>query len=68
MNGCAYACADGREQKEHPGKPEGAIAIADAISANGALAKLDISNNDIPDNLQANLKGICTSKSIDLVL
>jgi Leucine-rich repeat (LRR) protein len=32
---------DGRRQTEDPGsKPDGAIAIADAISANGALAKL----------------------------
>ena len=33
-----------------------------------ALAKLDMSNNRIPSDQQANLKGICTSKSIDLAL
>ena len=35
---------------------------------NGALAKLDIRNNNIPDDQQAKLKGICTSKGIDLTL
>ena len=33
-----------------------------------ALAKLDISKNDIPGDQQANLKAICTSKSIVLML
>ena len=33
-----------------------------------ALAKLDVSNNDIPDEQQADLKGICTSKGIDFAL
>ena len=32
-----YVHADGREQKQHPGKPEGAIALADGIKNNGAL-------------------------------
>ena len=63
-----YKHTDGREQKEHPGRPEGVIAIANAIPTMGALAKLDISNNDIPGDQQANLKGICASKSIDLTL
>jgi hypothetical protein len=37
--------ADGREQKEDPGsKPEGIIAIANAIPDMGALTSLDISN------------------------
>eukprot|EP00935_MAST-01C_sp_MAST-1C-sp1_P001879 g1879.t1 len=40
-----YKHADGREQKAHPGKPEGAIAIANAISANGALEKLLMAEN-----------------------
>ena len=46
----------------------GVIAISNAIPTMGALAKLDISNNCIPSDQQANLKGICTSKSIDLTL
>ena len=40
--------------------------MADGIKNTGALTKLDISNNRIPDDQQADLKGICTSKSIDL--
>ena len=34
-------------QKEHPGKPEGAIALADAISANGAMTNLNVSKNNL---------------------
>ena len=38
--------ADGHEQDEHPGKPEGLIALAEAInSASGALSELNISGN-----------------------
>jgi hypothetical protein len=40
--------ADGREQKEGPGsKPEGIIAIANAIPDMGALTSLDISENEL---------------------
>ena len=42
-----YKHTDGREQKAHPGKPEGAIAIAGAISTNGALEKLLMGANSI---------------------
>jgi hypothetical protein len=37
----------GREQKGRPGKPEGVIALANAIPDMGALTSLDISNNKI---------------------
>ena len=47
---------------------DGAIMLAPEIVANGALAKLAIRNNDIPNDQQVNLKGICTSKGIDLAL
>jgi Ran GTPase-activating protein (RanGAP) involved in mRNA processing and transport len=61
---------DGRQQEEPPAgsKPEGVIALADAIRNNGALAKLNIRNNYIPDDQQANLKDLCTSKRIALTL
>ena len=40
---------DGRvtAQEEHPGKPDGVIALADAIKNNGALTSLDLSSNII---------------------
>jgi hypothetical protein len=42
-----YGHTDGRTQKEHPGKPDGIIAIANAIPDMGAMTSLDISNNSI---------------------
>ena len=42
--------------------------LANGVSANGALAILDMSDNRIPDNQESNLKSICSSKSIDLKL
>ena len=40
--------ADEHEQDKHPGKPEGVIALAEAISsANGALVNLNVSNNSL---------------------
>ena len=50
------------------GIPEGVIALADGIKNNGTLAKLNIRNNDIPYDQQANLKDLCTSKRIALAL
>ena len=67
-----YEKPGGGYQKELPAGAEpfldAIIALADGIKNNGALAKLDISNNGIPDDQQANLKGICTSKGINLKL
>ena len=40
-----YKHTNGREQKEHPGRPEGVIAISYAIPTMKALVKIDISNN-----------------------
>jgi Ran GTPase-activating protein (RanGAP) involved in mRNA processing and transport len=42
-----FVHADGREQREHPGKPEGIIAVADAIKDMGALSKLIMRQNNI---------------------
>ena len=42
--------------------------LADGVKNNRALALLDMSNTRIPSDQQANLRGICTSKSIDLAL
>jgi hypothetical protein len=40
FQGDGYKHTDGREQKEHPGKPDSIIAIADAIPDMRALSKL----------------------------
>eukprot|EP00935_MAST-01C_sp_MAST-1C-sp1_P001580 g1580.t1 len=42
-----YKRIDGQEQTQHPGQPEGVIAIANAIPTMGALVKFDISKNEI---------------------
>jgi hypothetical protein len=64
-----YTHNDGREQKEAPAgsKPEGAIAIANAIKDMGALTKLDISNNNIEQGeaLQR-IADLCNTKGIEL--
>jgi Leucine-rich repeat (LRR) protein len=38
--------ADGRVQENHPGKPEGAIALAEAIRAHEALVSVNLLHND----------------------
>ena len=43
FQGKGYKHSDGRKQEERPGKPEGAIAIANAIKNNGSLVKLNLS-------------------------
>jgi hypothetical protein len=42
-----YTHTDGSKQDQHPGKPEGIIALANAIPDMGAMTKFDISSNDI---------------------
>jgi hypothetical protein len=42
-----YGHTDGREQKDKPGKPEGIIAIANAIPDMGALTSLNLSSNNL---------------------
>jgi hypothetical protein len=42
-----YVHADGREQKDHPSKPEGVIALANAIPNMRALSKLVMRENGI---------------------
>ena len=51
-------------------KAGGAIIVGAWISHkdNGALTSLDISDNHIPNDQQANLKRICERKNIDLQL
>jgi hypothetical protein len=44
-NGAPYVHTDGRTTYQRPGKPEGVIALADAIRDNWALTKLDMSQN-----------------------
>ena len=48
-DGCApwLRIADGHEQDEHPGKPEGVIALANAIQDMGALVSLNLANNGL---------------------
>jgi hypothetical protein len=57
--------SDGRNQEllpegEELGKPEGAIALANAISDMGALFKLDITDNDIPADLMQTMQQVAT--------
>ena len=40
--------------------------IADSISANGALASLDLSQNSIPDSEASQIKTACEAKKISL--
>ena len=61
-----YTHTDGRKQQEHPGKPEGAIAIVDAIPTMGALASLDLSQNSISESESSRIKAVCEVKSISL--
>jgi hypothetical protein len=42
-----YTNADGRKQDAHPGKPEGIIAVANAISDMGALLVLSLKSNNL---------------------
>jgi hypothetical protein len=43
--GCPiYQHSDGREQKEHPGEPEGIIAVANAIKNMGVLTSLNLAS------------------------
>ena len=42
-----YKHTDGREQKGKPGKPEGIIAIANAIPDMGAMMSLNLASNDL---------------------
>jgi hypothetical protein len=55
-----YKHADGREQKEDPGsKPEGIIALANAIPNMGAMTSLNLSNNDLgPEGAKHLAEGI----------
>jgi hypothetical protein len=49
-------------------KPEGVIALADAIPDMGALSKLDVSTNGIPPEEKALLQGACDAKGASLAL
>jgi hypothetical protein len=42
-----YKHSDGREQKEHPGEPEGIIAIADAIPDMRAMTSLNLASSSL---------------------
>ena len=53
-----YEHTDGREQEQHPGKPKGAIALADAIPTMGAMTKLTISGDEsysMPVTMEASM-------------
>ena len=52
-----YKHANGREQTNHPGQPEGAIALAGAIKTNGALTSLNVSDNSLA-NYGRDMSGI----------
>jgi hypothetical protein len=64
-----YKHADGREQTEDPGsKPEGILALANAIPDMGALSTLDLSINRIPTTEAGMLNATCKAKGVDLAL
>jgi hypothetical protein len=50
-----YKHADGREQRDNPSKPEGLIAIADAIPDMRALSSLDLTTNNLNDEAASHL-------------
>jgi hypothetical protein len=57
-----YRHADGREQKDNPGKPEGIIAIANAIPDMGAISSVNLLQNDISVKQAQELVKIMQSK------
>jgi hypothetical protein len=57
---------DGAKVTENPGKPEGIIAIANAIPDMRALANLDIRSNCIPCEQEGGLMRICAAGGIEL--
>ena len=66
-----YKHSDGRHQEQLPvgdelGKPEGVIAIANAIPTMGALVSLDLSRNGIPQSESSGIKAVCEAKGISL--
>jgi hypothetical protein len=61
-----FTHADGSKQIGHPGKPEGIIAIANAIPNMGALIKLDISSNGISSEQKGMIQRICAAGGIEL--
>jgi hypothetical protein len=66
INMAPWVGLEGQEQNEKPGKPEGIIAIANAIPDMGALIKLDISNNRIGAEQERILQRICVAGGIEL--
>ncbi len=58
---------NGAKQTDDPGsKPEGVIAIANAIPAMGALASLDLSQNSVPESEMNQIRAACQSQGISL--
>ena len=47
MNNLRYMHADGREQKNHPGKHEGAIKLADSIQMSGMLQTITFGDKHV---------------------
>ena len=63
-----YEHTDGRTQKEHPGKPDGIIAIANAIPDMRALSLLNLADNNIGDARVQKMKEMCGSRNISLLI
>jgi hypothetical protein len=62
-----YKHTDGREQKDQPCKPEGIIAIANAIPDMRSLTKLDISNNNMEQGpALRQITECCCTKGVEL--
>jgi hypothetical protein len=65
-----YLHADGRAQKENPGKPDGIIALVDAIQDMRAISSLNLAKNMIraegAKHLSAAIKGHKTLTVLDI--
>jgi hypothetical protein len=57
-----YTHTDGSKQEQHPGKPEGIIALANAIPDMGALSVTNVMGNKIGKEQLAKLQEIIHSK------
>jgi hypothetical protein len=66
MTAYEFKHIDGTVQGDKPGKPEGIIAIANAIPDVGALITLDISSNVIGAEQEGELQRICVANGIEL--
>jgi hypothetical protein len=66
--GLPFRHEDGTEQKDHPGKPEGIIAVAAALKDNTTLLSLHVGQNGIPKKEMKEIMAIATNKESMTIL